>query len=124
MFVIIVEGLQGLMHNVSRVQSLRGFKVSEQLSYNLMRFADDAQLLVGEANWENLWEIIAILRGLEMVLGLSINMLKSELYKVGVKDQFMHMTTIFLRCRQDVIPFKCLGISIGWNPRRIDALNQ
>lgn len=34
------------------------------------------------------------------------------------------MSTIFLRRRKDVIPFKFRGFSVGWNPRRVYACDS
>lgn len=46
---------------------------------------------------------------------------KSKLYGVGIRDPFMEVTTMFLDCNGDSVPFKFLGINVGCNPRRVDA---
>lgn len=55
------EGLKGMMINATRRNLFNGFKLNEQTTYNLVQFADDT-LIVGEATWENLWAIKAMLR--------------------------------------------------------------
>lgn len=65
--------------------------------------------------------IKALLRGIGMVSGLSINMVKSKLYGVGIREKFMQDASLFLSCKRDKVPFKLLGIYVDDNPRRIDA---
>lgn len=53
--------------------------------------------------------------------GLSVNMLKSKLFGVGIKEQFMQVASVFLNCKSDVLPLKFLGIVVGSNPRRVES---
>ena len=44
---------------------------------NILQYADDI-VFVGEATWDNVWVLKAMLRGYEMVSGLKINYAKSQ----------------------------------------------
>lgn len=114
------RGLKGIMNKAVSRQFFKGFRLNDHIDYNLLQFANDT-LIVGEASWDNLWKMKALLRGFQMVSILSVNMSKSKLYGVGIKEQFMQIASIFLNCKTDVLPFKFLGIVVGTNPRRVEA---
>lgn len=91
LFVIVAEGLAGIMKKAVDNNFFRRFKlVAESVgtSYTLMQFADDT-IIIGDGSWSNLWAINSILRGFEMAYGLRINMNKSKLYGIGLSPHFM-----------------------------------
>lgn len=100
-----------MMKNAVRNNLFRGFQVNEHVSYNIIQFTDDT-LILGEASWENLRTIKALLKGFELVYGLSINMEKSKLLGVGIREQFMQATCNYLMCDMNKVPFKLLGIYV------------
>lgn len=73
-----------MMKNAVRNNLFRGFQVNDQVSSNLVQFPDDTHI-VGEASWENLRIIKAMLKGFELVFGLSINMENSKVLGVGIR---------------------------------------
>ncbi|XP_058726699.1 uncharacterized protein LOC131598080 [Vicia villosa] len=97
----------------------KGFKIKEVVEYSLLQFADDT-ILFGDGSWHNLWTLKAMLRGFEMVSGLSLNLKKSKLYGVGIDDYRMGAAASFLGCKIERIPFKFLGLTVGGNHRRLD----
>ncbi|PNX80406.1 cysteine-rich receptor-like protein kinase, partial [Trifolium pratense] len=117
LFLIVAEGLTGMIRRAVEIGKFHGYKVNEFLQVQILQFADDT-ILMGEGSWENLWTIKTVLRGFELVSGLKINFTKSKLYALNVDDRFLAAGSAFLSCRSDVIPFKFLGIPVGANPRR------
>ncbi|XP_058724457.1 uncharacterized mitochondrial protein AtMg01250-like [Vicia villosa] len=122
LFTIVAEGLAGLMRRSTERGVFTGFKINEEISYDLLQFEDDT-VLVGVGSWGNLWAIKVILRAFEMVSGLRVNMWKSKLYGVGLDQYFLEAVSCFLCCKLDKIPFKFLGVTVGGNPRSVSFWN-
>ncbi|GAU47144.1 hypothetical protein TSUD_379210 [Trifolium subterraneum] len=118
LFLIAAEGLTGLVKRAVSNGSFHGFKVSDNIQFQILQFADDT-VLVGEGSWENVWTIKTILRGFELVFGMRINFVKSKLYGINVNDRFLEAASNFLLCRTESIPFKFLGLPVGENPRKL-----
>lgn len=72
LFVIAAEGLSQLFCNAFVRGDFKGFNVWEGLSIDLVQFVDDT-LILGKGCWKNLWCTKSILRGFELVSGLSVN---------------------------------------------------
>ncbi|MCH86516.1 LINE-1 reverse transcriptase like, partial [Trifolium medium] len=68
LFLIVAEGLTGLMCKAVDNSSFLGYKVSNDISFHTLQFVDDT-IIVGEGNWENLWSIKTVLRSFEIVSG-------------------------------------------------------
>ncbi|PNX58635.1 ribonuclease H, partial [Trifolium pratense] len=117
LFLIVAEGLSGMMNKAAAIGKFKGFKVNANLDFHLLQFADDT-IIMGEGCWENLWTIKSLLRGFELVSGLKINFVKSKLYGVNVDNRLLEAGAVFLSCNTAAIPFKFLGLPVGANPRR------
>jgi hypothetical protein len=130
LFLIVAEGLTGLMGKAVENNVFHGYKVSNSILFHTLQFADDT-IIMGEDNWENLWTIKTVLRSFEIVSGLKVNFHKSKLYGINLDDSFLSASSSFLHCEVDSIPFLFLGIPMGANPRRkgtwapiIDAMRK
>jgi hypothetical protein len=130
LFLIVAEGLTGLMGKAVENNIFHGYKVSNSILFHTLQFADDT-IIMGEGNWENLWTIKTVLRSFEIVSGLKVNFHKSKLYGINLDDSFLSASSSFLHCEVDSIPFRFLGIPVGANPRRkgtwapiIDAMRK
>jgi hypothetical protein len=118
LFLLVAEGLGGLMKKAVELHKFRGFQVGNSgLTVSHLQYADDT-LCIGEASISNLWCLKAILRGFEMVSGLKINFWKSSLMGVNVSSDFLRVASAFLNCRVSTLPFKYLGLPVGASPRR------
>ncbi|CAJ2651715.1 unnamed protein product [Trifolium pratense] len=122
LFLIVAEGLAGMMKKAVSIGKFKGFKVNANLHFELLQFADDT-IIMGEDSWENIWAIKSLLRGFELVSGLKINFEKSKLYGVNVDSCFLKAGAAFLSCNTAATPFKFLGIPVGANPRRRETWN-
>ncbi|XP_058783440.1 uncharacterized protein LOC131658124 [Vicia villosa] len=118
LFVIVAEGLKGLINKAVENGSYAGFSFNRRCFIDVLQFADDT-LLVGDGSWSHLRAIKTVLRGFELISGLGINLHKSKLIGINVDPRFMEVATNFLGCRREEKDFKFLGIRIGSNPRRI-----
>ncbi|XP_058734104.1 uncharacterized protein LOC131605811 [Vicia villosa] len=117
LFTIVTEGLARMVAMAKDRGVFSGFRVSQNLSFELMQFADDT-VIIGEGSWSNLWSIKAILRGFELASGLPINLAKSSILGVNLEESFMLAAADFLCCRRDRFPSKFLGILLGDNHRQ------
>ncbi|CAK8530745.1 unnamed protein product [Lathyrus sativus] len=87
-FAILVEGVSALVSNVIDTGCYRGFMVKDEVSVEIIQFADDT-LLIGRGGWHNLWTIKEILRGFELVSGLCVNFNKTHLIGLNVSSHFL-----------------------------------
>ena len=71
---------------------------------------------MGEAHWENVLVLKALLRGFELASGLKINYAKSQFGIIGGMVSWTNEAAQFLNCRQIETPFSYLGIPIGAKP--------
>jgi hypothetical protein len=117
LFLIVTEGLSGLMRKAVENNLFHGYKVSDNIMFHSLQFADDT-IILGEGSWDNLWTIKTVLRSFEIVSGLKVNFYKSKLYGINLVDSFLSASSSFLHCAVEAIPFRFLGIPVGANPRR------
>jgi hypothetical protein len=70
LFLLVAEGLGGLMKKAVEQNRFRGFEVGRNgVKVSHLQFVDDT-LCLGEASLENLWSLKAILSAFELVSGL------------------------------------------------------
>jgi hypothetical protein len=118
LFILVAEGLEGLMKKAVELNRFKGFKVrSNEVVVSHLQYADDT-LCIGEASFANLWSLKAILRAFELVSGLKVNFWKSCVMGVNVSNDFIRLASLFLNSKIGSVPFKYLGLPVGANPRR------
>jgi hypothetical protein len=88
LFLIVVEGLAGLMRRVVDIGKFKGYQVNNNIRFQMLQFADDT-ILMGEGTRANQWTIKTLLRSFELVSGLKINFVKSKLYGVNIDPTFL-----------------------------------
>ena len=105
------------MMRVATIKSLyRSYMVGKQDEpVHILQHADDT-VFVGDASWDNVIVLKAMLRGFEMVSGLKINFAKSHFGVFGHETNWVHDAAQFLNCSHMEIPFYYLGIPIGAKP--------
>ncbi|MCH83058.1 LINE-1 reverse transcriptase like, partial [Trifolium medium] len=116
LFLLVVEGLSGLMTKADSLGFFKGFKLNSDISISHLQYADDT-IFIGEACVENLWSLKAILRWFELISGLKVNFSKSSLVGVNVHNSFLEGAASFLHCKVSPLPFTYLGLPVGANPR-------
>ena len=116
LFNIVGEGITGMMRQAVHKNLFRSFLVGKNREpINILQYADDT-VFVGEAVWDNIHAIKAILRGFELASGLKINFAKSQFGVIGDGVNWAREAANNLNCRQLECPFLYLGIPIGANP--------
>ncbi|XP_028188900.1 uncharacterized protein LOC114375323 [Glycine soja] len=116
LFNIVGEGITGMMRQVVHKNLYRSFLVGKKKEpINILQYADDT-VFVGEAVWENIHVIKALLRGYELASGLNINFAKSQFGIIGGGVNWSLEAANILPCRQLEYPFLYLGLPIGANP--------
>ncbi|XP_016204098.1 uncharacterized protein LOC107644684 [Arachis ipaensis] len=87
-----------------------------QLSH--LQFADDTILFCPPED-ETIKNYKRLLRCFELMSGLSINFEKSSLIPINCDEQWVRRMCHVLGCKQESLPVKYLGISLGANPRLV-----
>ncbi|XP_035838746.1 uncharacterized protein LOC118486418 [Helianthus annuus] len=85
-------------------------------------YADDA-LLIGNWDRENVVNVARCLRIFYLCSGLKINLLKSNLYGLGVDNSEITEMAKVIGCNTGNIPLTYLGITVGANMNRINSWN-
>jgi len=123
LFLIVAEGLAGLVREAKRVGLFKGVEVGSQGAHvDLLQFADDT-IFFCEPSYHNILVAKAILRSFEVVSGLRVYFHKSVVGSVGISQLDVLVFVKCLNCRQMELPFKYLGMLIGGNPTRIEFWN-
>jgi len=118
LFVIVVEGLTGLVREAKKANLLSGVEVgTERVHIDILQFANDT-LFFCKPLYFNVLAIKAILRCFELMSGLKINFQKSQVGSVDLTELDKRVYSKCLNCRKIEIPFKYLGMMVGGNPRK------
>jgi len=118
LFLIVVEGLTGLVREARHKNLLYGIKVGRKgVNVDLLQFADDT-LLFCQPTYGNVLTFKAILRSFELVSRLKVNFHKSQVRGIRVSQVELQAFSNCLNYRQMKLPFKYLGMIVGGNPRR------
>jgi len=118
LFLLVAEGLNGLVQKALSSSIISGFKVEvSALEVAILQYADNT-ILIGEADFKNVWAWKSILRSFELTVGLKVNFNKSSLFGVNVEDSFLEAVADFLYCNIGTLPFMYLGLPIGAEPRK------
>ena len=112
LFVNIGEALSRMLHAGVNAKLFEGFRpANENLIVSHLQFADD-MLLFCNADEDQLRNVKAILLCFEVVSGLRVNFLNSELIGIKVnEDQLNRMANIF-GCKASGFPSTCLGLPL------------
>ncbi|PNY10571.1 cysteine-rich receptor-like protein kinase [Trifolium pratense] len=112
--------LTGLVQKAVNLGLFKSYKINDGIEFNILQYADDT-ILIGEGTWENLWSFKTILRSIELVLGLKVNLFESKLYGWNLEEKFLEAASNFLYCNVDRAPFHFLGLPVGANPWRSET---
>ncbi|GKV49313.1 hypothetical protein SLEP1_g56069 [Rubroshorea leprosula] len=112
LFLMIVEGLQGLVQRVIMEGMLHGIEIGKNgLSVSLLQFADDT-VIMGRANVENIRTVKDILKWFELMSGLRINFSKSSIFGYNVMEKWLKGSAGMLHCRVGRAHFLYLGLPV------------
>ncbi|XP_057425982.1 uncharacterized protein LOC130719377 [Lotus japonicus] len=120
LFVIVAEGLNGLVKRAVLCNKLKPARVGKQapIEVSCLQFADDT-LFIGEASAQNVVVFKCILRCFELVSGLKVNFSKSKLAGISVAGNLLRRYAAVMNCRIMSVPFSYLGLPVGGSPCRL-----
>jgi len=114
-FVIFMEALSKMMSATVYKGLLSGFLVGSKNNNELLMshllFVDDT-LIFCEANLDHLYHLCCLFLCFKAVLGLKINLAKSELVRIGVVEDVGSLASI-LGCKVFSLPMKYLCLPLG-----------
>ncbi|GJZ99827.1 putative RNA-directed DNA polymerase, eukaryota, reverse transcriptase zinc-binding domain protein [Tanacetum coccineum] len=119
LFILAMEGLHSLMCKAETIGLFKGVSIgNNNLCISHLMYADDV-IIFGDWSLVNANNLISILRCFYLILGLKINVQKSNVFGVGVTDaEVSHMAHI-IGCEAAKFLFKYLGIPVGCNMTRV-----
>ncbi|GKV42785.1 hypothetical protein SLEP1_g50152 [Rubroshorea leprosula] len=89
LFLLIAEGLQGLIQRAVTEGMLHGIEIRKQgMSVSLLQFADDT-IIMGRADVENIRMVKDVLRWFELMSGSRINFSKSSVFGYNVSEKWL-----------------------------------
>ena len=124
LFLIVAEGLGGLMKKAVALRLFKGFLVGRKnVEVSHLQFADDT-LSIGDGTPQNILTMKAVLRWFELISGLKVNFYKSKLVGVSLCEAVVDGFARILHCKMMNIPFVYLRIPVGANPRTMWSANS
>lgn len=118
LFIIVAEGLAGLVRQAVKNKLLEGVKVGiNEVEINILQFAEDT-LFVCNAKYQNVVTTKSILKCFVLASGLKVNFHKSKIGVIGIEKSELDRFSETLNYNQTKIPFKYLRLPIGGNPRK------
>ncbi|XP_072061954.1 uncharacterized protein [Arachis hypogaea] len=116
LFVLVVDVLHRMLEEAVRNGRLSPLLVGrDHIELSHLQFADDTILFYPPED-ETIKNYKRLLRCFEVMSGLSINFEKSSLIPINCDEQWVRRMCSVLGCKQDSLPVKYLGISLGANP--------
>nr|GFA75896.1 putative RNA-directed DNA polymerase, eukaryota, reverse transcriptase zinc-binding domain protein [Tanacetum cinerariifolium] len=123
LFILAAEGLNALISEAVNTNIFRGIHVGEDgIMVSHLQYVDDT-IIFREWSRKNASNLMNILKCLEKVSWLKINLRKTKVYGVGVDSMELDRMATFMRCGVRELPFTYLGLTIGVNMRRVSAWN-
>jgi len=114
LFIMVVEGLFGLVRHAIKANMLKGMKVGrKEVESCVLQFVDDTL-----ESFSDVLTIKVILRCYELASGLKINFHKSKLAGINVERNSFYVYAKSLHCTLMRVPIKYLGLEVRDNPRK------
>ncbi|GKU86994.1 hypothetical protein SLEP1_g1457 [Rubroshorea leprosula] len=119
LFLLVAEGFNGIISSTINHGLFEGIDIGNGgMKVSHLQFADDS-ILFGKAVERNIWAAKSIMRIFELVSGLKINFVKSQLFGLNVSDEWKSKMAHILHCKQGAFPYRYLGVPIGSNIKSI-----
>ena len=120
LFLIVAEGLAGLVREASRIGVIEGVRVGRmRVEVNLLQFVDDT-LFFCQPRFQCILAIKVILCSFELASGFKVNFYKSQIGVIGISDMDLNIFSNCLNCGRMPLTFKYLGVRIGGNHRKVE----
>ncbi|GJX65365.1 RNA-directed DNA polymerase, eukaryota [Tanacetum coccineum] len=123
LFLLIMESLHLSFQNVVNEGMFKGVSVSSSLHLSHLFYADDV-IFMGQWSESNINTIIQALDCFYKASGLRMNLHKSKLMGIAVKDEVVSRAAIKMGCSTLKTPFTYLGIKVGGSMARIRSWDE
>ncbi|XP_015972101.1 uncharacterized protein LOC107495467 [Arachis duranensis] len=119
LFVLVVDVMNRMIREAVRNSQISLLLVGrDKIELSHLQFADDTILFYPQEE-ETVRNYNRLLRCFEMMFSLSINFEKSNLIPVNCIQEWVSRMCQLLGCQEATLPVRCLGISLGANPRLV-----
>ncbi|KAJ9536053.1 hypothetical protein OSB04_un000779 [Centaurea solstitialis] len=113
LFLIVAENLNVLMEEACSKGIIEGLGVGvEDVKVSHLQYADDV-IFFGKWSKVNLKNLIKVLECFRLLSGLKINLRKSKLYGVGIREEIVLDWARELGCEGGRFPFVYWGLPVG-----------
>lgn len=120
LFLIVAESLHILMEEAVKKRLFEGIKVGKnEVLISHLQYADDV-VFFGKWSLGNLKNLLKILSCFQLLSGLKINVGKSKIFGLGVREEEVQAWARCVGCGWGVLPFTYLGLPVGASMRRLD----
>ncbi|GJW59701.1 RNA-directed DNA polymerase, eukaryota [Tanacetum coccineum] len=123
LFLLIMESLHLSFQNVVNADMFKGISVSSSLQLSHLFYADDV-IFMGQWSESNINTIIQALDCFYKASGLRMNLHKSKLMGISVKDEVVSRAASKMGCSTLKTPFTYLGIKVGGSMARIRSWDE
>ncbi|XP_022019516.1 uncharacterized protein LOC110919556 [Helianthus annuus] len=114
-----MEAFASMINKAVSLKILKGVKLPNGgFDISHLLYADDA-LMMGSWSLENVRTVTRLLRVFNVCSGLKINLLKSNLFGLGVSNAEVEGMSEVLGCKTGTVPFVYLGIKVGANMNKV-----
>ena len=111
-FILIMESLHLSLKRVVDAGMFKGIGLNDSMYLSHMFYADDA-IFMGQWSNRNIETLMFVLKCFQQASGLSINLSKSKLMGVAVKDDRVVEVANTIGCGTIKAPFSYLGSKVG-----------
>ncbi|GKC83489.1 RNA-directed DNA polymerase, eukaryota, reverse transcriptase zinc-binding domain protein [Tanacetum coccineum] len=117
LFILAMEGLHAFICKAINMGIYKGISIGNNLRVSHLIYADDV-IFIGDWSLHNTHNLICILRCFFLVSGLKINVNKSKISGICISDEDILVKVNVIGYGAANIPFKYLGVPIGYNMAR------
>ena len=122
-FILIMESLHLSLKRVVDAGMFKGIGLNDSMYLSHMFYADDA-IFMGQWSNRNIETLMFVLKCFQRASGLSINLSKSKLMGVAVKDDRVEEVANTIGCGTIKAPFSYLGSKVGGCMTRIESWKE